>query len=437
MGSFVPNSGDVQAEMLRTCGLKNLSDVFAHIPDDQKLGGALNIPSGMSEMSVMKTLEDMASSNTKFKSIFRGAGAYNHYIPAVVDTVAAKETLLTAYTPYQAEISQGVLQSIFEYQTYMAMLTGLDVSNAGVYDGATAAAEGCVMCKARNKNKILVSSLAAPNVKSVIKTYCFGNEMEYEEIPDRGYLTDTDALASLLTDDVCGVYVASPNYFGYIEDVSKISGIVHDKKAKLVVGVNPMSLAILKSPGEQGADIAVGDAQPLGLPMAFGGPYLGFMVSTKADMRKLPGRIVGETVDHDGRTGYVLTLQAREQHIRREKASSNICSNQAHCALLCGTYLSAMGKTGLKRAAEMSMNAAHYLCAELEKIGYKKEGEGEFFNEFTTSCPGDVKSVTEKLSSNNILGGLPVTVGGEDKILWCATELNTKDDIDTLIGILK
>ncbi len=278
-----------------------------------------------------------------FPTIFRGAGAYRHYIPAMVKSVISKEDLQTAYTPYQAEISQGILQSIFEYQTMICELTGMDASNASVYDGATAAAEGVAMCRERKRKKAWISAAVHPGVLETVKTYCFGNEMEVEVIPEKDGVTDLAFLETHLDEETACVYIQHPNYYGNLEPAGEIGEIVHKAGAKFIMGVNPISLGILKTPREYGADVAVGEGQPMGLPLAFGGPYLGFMACVAAMTRKLPGRIVGQTADGNGKIGYVLTLQAREQHIRREKASSNICSNQALCALAVGIYLAAMG----------------------------------------------------------------------------------------------
>ena len=362
MGSYIPNTGKEQLEMLQSMGYSSMDDLFAAIPDEMKLKDGLDLPEGKSELEVSRIMKGIAAKNKVFSSIFRGAGAYNHYIPAVVGSVLSNESVQTAYTPYQAEISQGLLQSIFEYQTMICDLTGMDASNASVYDGAEAAAEGIAMCRDKKRNKALVSAAILPYALETIKTYCFGNEMELEIIPEKDGVTDLDYLKKHMDKSVACVYIQHPNYYGNLEDAEAIDEIVHESGAKYIMGVNPISLGVLKTPAEYGADIAVGEGQPLGLPMAFGGPYLGFMACRDKMMRKLPGRIVGQTTDADGKTGYVLTLQAREQHIRREKASSNICSNQALCALAVGVYLAAMGNDGLEKAATQCMSKAHYLA---------------------------------------------------------------------------
>ena len=434
MGTFVPNTKEQQLEMLREIGYEKLDDLFAHIPDAVKYQGELKLPAGLSEMEVTKAMKDIAAKNKVFRSVFRGAGAYRHYIPAIVGHVTSNETLQTAYTPYQAEISQGVLQSIFEYQTMICDLTGMDVSNASVYDGGTAAGEAVAACRGRKANKALVSATIQPSVMRVIETYCFGNEMELVVIPEKDGVTDTEALKSMMTDDTCCVLVQHPNYYGSLEPAEEIGEIAHSvKNCRYVMYVNPITLGILRTPREYGADFAIGEGQPLGMATAFGGPYLGFMASLDSMKRSLPGRIVGQTVDHNGKTGYVLTLQAREQHIRREKASSNICSNQALCALTVGVYLSAMGSEGLKDAATQCYSKAHYMAAELSRAGFEIENE-EFFHEFVTKSDKDSYVIMQALEEADILGGLPL---GDGRILWCCTEMNTKADIDEAVAIVK
>ena len=435
MGSYIPNTGKEQLEMLQSMGYSSMDDLFAAIPDEMKLKDGLNLPEGKSELEVSRIMKGIAAKNKVFSSIFRGTmSAYNHYIPAVVGSVLSNESVQTAYTPYQAEISQGLLQSIFEYQTMICDLTGMDASNASVYDGAEAAAEGISMCRDRKRNKALVSAAILPDALETIKTYCFGNEMELEIIPEKDGLTDVDYLKEHMDKTVACVYIQHPNYYGNLEDAEAIGEIVHESGAKYIMGVNPISLGVLKTPAEYGADIAVGEGQPLGLPMAFGGPYLGFMACRDKMMRKLPGRIVGQTVDADGKTGYVLTLQAREQHIRREKASSNICSNQALCALAVGVYLAAMGNEGLEKAATQCMSKAHYLAEELAGAGFAVENKGDFFHEFVTASDKDTDKVLAALEAESILGGQKLD---DHRIIWCCTEMNTKEDMDQVVRIVK
>ena len=434
MGGYVPNTKEQRQDMLKAIGLSSMEDLFVDIPQEVRLKGELEIPQGKSELEVKREMEDLAGKNRVFRTIFRGAGAYRHYIPAAVTSIISKENFLTAYTPYQAEVSQGILQSIFEYQTMICDLTGMDASNASVYDGASAAAEGVAMCRERKRAKALISGATSPYVIQTIQTYCHGNGMEMEVIPEKDGKTDWEKLKARLDSGTACVYIQHPNFYGNLEDAKEIGELTHEAVAKFVMGVNPISLGMLKTPAEYGADVAVGEGQPLGLPLAFGGPYIGFMACTDKMMRRLPGRIVGQTKDRNGKTGYVLTLQAREQHIRREKASSNICSNQALCALAVTVYLSSMGNEGLREAALQSASKAHYLSKELETIGYHTENQGTFFHEFVTTSKVSAKETLDALEAQGILGGYPLD---EHRILWCCTEVNTKEEMDDVIRILK
>lgn len=435
MGSYVPSTAQERQEMLASVGLCSIDELFSHIPDSLKLKGELNLPSGKSELEVCRTMEHIAAQNIVFDSIFRGAGAYDHYIPAIVKSVTGKEEFVTAYTPYQAEISQGVLQSIFEYQTMICELTGMDVSNASVYDGATAAAEAVNMCCERSRNVVFCSAAAHPDTIEVVKTYCWASGHEFVLVPAKDGKTDWNSIVPQLDKKTSAcLYIQSPNFFGQIEDVQQAAEAVHAVGAKLIMGCNPIALGLYKTPAELGADIAVGEGQPLGMPLSFGGPYLGFMATTKTMMRKLPGRIVGETTDVDGKRAFVLTLQAREQHIRREKASSNICSNQALCAMTAAVYLAAVGPEGLKQVANLCYQKAHYLMQQLTAIpGITLRYQGPFFHEFVTD-QADANRILLKLAQEGILGGLPLSDGG---ILWCATEKNSKEDIDRMVGIIR
>lgn len=434
MGGYIPGTEQEQQEMLAEIGFSSMEELFGHIPDEVKVKGGLQIPEGMSELEVRRAMEKIAEKNQVFPTVFRGAGAYRHFIPSIVGSVISKENLMTAYTPYQAEISQGILQSIFEYQTMISELTGMDVSNASVYDGATAAAEALAMCRERKRTKAIVSATTDPKVIDVMKTYCFGNEMELVLAPEKDGVTDVEALKALVDKETACVYIQHPNYYGSLEEAAAIGELTHEAGTKYIMGVNPISLGILKTPREYGADVAVGEGQPLGLPLAFGGPYLGFMTCVSAMTRKLPGRIVGETTDHNGKKGYVLTLQAREQHIRREKASSNICSNQALCALAVGVYLAAMGKKGVQEAAVQCTSKAHYLAKRLEEAGCSIENRGEFFHEFVAVSEKTSEDILKALEKEGILGGYPLD---EHRILWCCTEVNTKEEMDRAAAIVK
>ena len=428
MGSYIPSTREERLSMLESIGMHSFDELYADIPEK------LRFKDGLSELEVSRKMEEIAEKNTQFTHIFRGAGSYHHYIPAIVKQVTSKEEFITAYTPYQAEISQGLLQSIFEYQTMICELTGMDVSNASVYDGATAAAEAAAMCRDRKRGTICVSASVDPKILSVIRTYCFGSGAPLVVLSEKEGLTDLESWNSMDTSSIACLIIQTPNYYGLVEDGAAIADAVHASGAKLIASCNPIALGLLETPGEFGADIAVGEGQPLGLPMGFGGPYLGFMASTKDMMRKLPGRIVGQTTDVDGKRAYVLTLQAREQHIRREKASSNICSNEALCAMTAAVYLSAMGSAGLEKVASSCMANARYLLEGLTALGFTRKYTGEFFHEFVTICPCDAAVLSEKLAAHGYLSGL---VTGQKEMLWCTTEMNTRSEIDGLLAVIK
>ena len=433
MGSYVPSTEEQRREMLNAIGLSDYRELYRDVPESMILNRPLDLPEGKSEMEVRSALQKMAAENTVFPTVLRGAGAYDHYIPSIVKYIPAKEEFLTAYTPYQAEISQGVLQSIFEYQTMIAELTGMDASNASVYDGATAAAEAAAMCRDRKRRVTLISATTHPDVINTVRTYCYGTNDELVVVPMKDGRTDKDALKALLNEGIASFYVQQPNFYGLFEDADELGEIVHAAGAMFVMGCNPIALAIMKTPKDSGADVAVGEGQPLGMPIGFGGPYLGFMATTMKNIRKLPGRIVGETTDHDGNRAYVLSLQAREQHIRREKASSNICSNEALCALTAGLYMATMGPDGMAEVANQCMAKAHYLAGELCKLdGVKLRYEGAFFHEFLLDMP-KCKEIEHALMQKGILSGLPY----EDGMLWCVTEKAAKETLDEVVSVVK
>lgn len=434
MGSYVPSTAREREEMLRAIGLERMDDLFRDVPEQVRRAASLRLPEGLSEMALRARMEALAAKNRVFPIVLRGAGAYSHYIPAIVKSVASREEFVTAYTPYQAEISQGLLQSIFEYQTMICRLTGMDVANASVYDGASAAAEACAMVRERRRTVTLVSACAHPDVIATIRTYCWGSNHEMRLIPEKDGVTDLDALRDALDDQVSGVYLASPNFLGCLEDVSAAAEICHSAGAKLIVGANPMALALFKTPGEAGADVCVGDGQPLGMPLSYGGPYVGFMATRTALMRKLPGRIVGQTTDVDGKRAFVLTLQAREQHIRREKAGSNICSNQALCALTAACYLGAVGPEGLREVARQCYDKAHYFAERLAAIGLPRREKGPFFHEFATECPGGPEKMLVALEERDILGGQPM---GDGRVLWCVTEKAERKRLDEAVAVIR
>ena len=434
MGSYVPGTLLERQEMLKAIGMEREEELYADVPASMLLTEPLKLPSGLSELEVRSRMEALAAENKVYKTVLRGAGAYDHYIPSIVKYIPAKEEFLTAYTPYQAEMSQGILQSIFEYQTMICQLTGMDVSNASVYDGATAAAEAAAMCRDRKRSVTLVSAAVHPDTVNTIRTYCYGSNTELRIVPCKDGKTDLEALKEMLTPEVASLVLQQPNFYGQLEDARAIGEAVHAAKAMFILSCDPLSLAILPTPKELGADVMVGEGQCLGLPMAWGGPYLGIMATTSRNIRKLPGRIVGETHDDAGNKAYVLSLQAREQHIRREKASSNICSNEALCALTAGLYMATMGPEGMKEAARQTTAKAHYLAAELCKLpGVSLKYDGAFYQEFVTVLPKR-DAVLAALDEAGILGGLPL---GENEILWCATEKVTKAELDKAVAVVK
>lgn len=452
MSNYLPSTVDERQSMLVDLGYQDISDLYADIPEDI-LVKDLDLPSGMSELELVNRMTALANKNTVFSSIFRGAGAYHHFVPALVKAVSSKEEFVTTYTPYQAEISQGVLQSIFEYQTMVCELTGLDASNASLYDGASAAAEAVLMCQERKRSKVVVSSTVHPQWIEVIQTYCGSRGVEVVVVPSKNGVTDTTVFAEQLDEGTACALVQQPNYFGILEDVEALIQATHDKGAKAILAAEPTSLGMLKNAGDMGADICVAEGQPLGLPLSFGGPYLGIITCTQALLRKLPGRIVGQTVDSHGKRAFVLTLQAREQHIRREKASSNVCSNQALCALTAGVYLACMGPSGLAEVARQSYAKAHYAAERIAAIeGFDLAFEQPFFNEFVTRCSLDVALIEQALAEEGILAGLPLHLDSQGQatstseqdgpaapnaLLWCVTETNTKEQIDALVEALQ
>jgi glycine dehydrogenase subunit 1 len=406
----------------------------------------LNINNKMSELEVSRKLKGLSNQNLGIDDLvcFLGAGAYDHYIPAVIKHIISRSEFYTAYTPYQPEISQGTLQVIFEYQTMIANLTGMDFANASMYDGATAAAEAAMLSMENTKRKtVLVSKTVNPETRSIIATYVKFHGGNMVEIDYADGVTDIEALKNNLDQDSAALIVQNPNFFGIVEDMTEIEKLVHTNKSMLVMSVDPISLGILKSPGEIGADIVVGDAQALGSPLNYGGPYIGFMAATTKLLRKIPGRIVGQTEDLDGKRAYVLTLQAREQHIRREKATSNICSNQGLNVLVTAIYMTTLGKKGVKEVAEQCAQKARYAHDQLTKNGkYKPLFNKPFFKEFAVSVASDVSCevINEELLNCGILGGYPLEANYPEQkksLLLCVTEKRTKEEIDSLVEIME
>lgn len=443
MFPYIPNTWEDEKLMLESMGMKDLDDLYSDIPENLKLKRELNIGEPKSELEVRKCIKELAGKNLNTEDLvcFLGAGAYDHYIPAAIDYIVSRSEFATAYTPYQAEISQGTLQSIFEYQSMIANLTGMDVSNASMYDGATACVEaGFMAVESTRRKKILVSKTVNPETRKVLATYMRFHGVEIAEIDSKDGETDLEKLQSAIDKETAGVIIQNPNFFGIIENLEPVEKMVHANKSLLIMSVDPISLGILKTPGEIGADIAVGEGQSLGSKLNFGGPYLGFMATTTKLMRKLPGRIVGETVDVDGKRAYVLTLQAREQHIRRQKATSNICSNEGLIALRAAIYLSIMGREGIKEAALQCMNKAHYTLNEMTKSGkYKPLYNKPFFKEFAVTA-SDAEKVNNELLKNNILGGYKLKRDYKDageSLLFCVTEKRTKQEIDKLVFVME
>lgn len=431
MSIYFPHTKADIEEMLKACKAKSLEDLYVDVPKDLFVK-ELNIPSGKTQQEVLRQFEEMSDKNVVYKTILKGAGSYNHYIPPVVKALTSKAEFVTAYTPYQAEMSQGILKSFFEYQTMICNLLEMDVSNASVYSGASAAAEAAIMCIERKRTKVIVANKIKPDTLKTIKTYTDGHG-EVIVLESENGKVDIQSLEKELADDAACVYLEQPNYFGSIEDAKAVGDMLATKGIKFVMGVNPIAMAILKSPRECGADIAVGEGQPLGMPLSFGGPYLGFMACLEKEVRRMPGRIVGKTTDAEGKDAYVLTLQAREQHIRRERALSNICSNQALCALTATIYLAALGKEGLKDVANACVDLAHYFAKKLKDAGVNVLDKGEFFHEFVTSTKARARDVLKALKEEGILGGHLLN---NDEILWCTTEMVDKKDLDKAVEII-
>ena len=434
---YFPHTEEDIRQMLEVIGVKSLDDLYAEVPEELKLGRDLDLPEGKSEAEIRRIFAGLSAQN-RHLVCFAGAGSYDHYTPSLVPYITSRSEFSTSYTPYQAEISQGTLAYIFEYQTMMARLTGLDVSNASMYDGATATAEAMMMmtAAARKKNRVLLSSTLPLRVLDVCQTYASYHGTEVTLIPAKNGLTDRKAISeALAAGDVAGVIVPQPNRYGIVEDFTGLADELHGQKAFLTVSGPASPLGVLKSPGAWGADIACGDAQSLGIPLGYGGPYIGYFCATNALIRKMPGRIVGQTEDKDGRRAFVLTMQAREQHIRREKATSNICTAQGMMCLYVAVYLSLMGARGLQEVNETSAKGAHYLCKALVDSGkFELTYPQPFLNEFRLTCkaakPADLIS---RAAEAGFLAGVK---DGEDGLILCVTELRTKEEMDQLVELL-
>ncbi len=438
---FLPQTPADIAHMLGRCGAATVDDLYTHVPEELRLREAYTVGNAMSEPELDRYFAAIAADN-KALTCFAGAGYYHHYTPAAIGSILARSEFLTAYTPYQPEISQGTLQYIFEYQSMMASLTGLDVSNASMYDGTTATAEAMVMAVAagRKKRRVLVSATMNPAVLQVMATYAKGQGIILEEIPEHEGTTDLTVLDSMLeAGDVAGVVVAQPNYYGILEDFDGVADKCHARKALFIMNCHASTLGVLRSPGEWGADIACGEAQSLGMPLNYGGPYLGYLCCREALMRKLPGRIVGATTDRNGNRSFVLTLQAREQHIRRQKATSNICSNQGIMTLHAAMYLALMGSEGLEKVNRLSSEAAHALAEGLTATGRMTllYPERPFLNEFAveiTDTALTAGKIIEAAAEKGILAGVEIT---PTKMLIAATEMCSPTDIEAYVSLVK
>jgi len=449
--TYIPISPKERDAMLETIGVKSLDDLFDAVPEKHRFP-KLNLPPALTEMEAMNELSSLAQANENVRSdliSFLGAGMYNHYIPSVVDHILRRGEFYTAYTPYQPEISQGTLQAIFEYQSLMAALTGMDVSNASHYDGATATAEAVNLAYAQfrgKRRKVVISPTVHPQYRAVIRTYNQG--MGLELVGDDQSLVsnldpstnEPDSLTSLTDENTCLLIVQYPDFFGRIYDYTKLIETAHEKGALVCVVANPTALALFKTPGSMGADIVVGDGQPLGIPMWYGGPSVGFFTTRKAYVHKMAGRLVGETIDNRGQRAYVLTLTAREQHIKRERATSNICTNQGLIALGTAVYLSLLGKKGLRQVAELCYQKAHYAASQLSQIdGLELCFKEPFFHEFTLCVNRPVEEINKQLLEHGILGGYDLSQDYpslRNHMLIAVTEMNSKQDIDVLVEVL-
>jgi glycine dehydrogenase subunit 1 len=443
---YLPMTDQDRTDMLHVIGASSVEDLFSDIPESIRYQGTLPISSRLDEMSLLKHMKQLAEQNAdnqKYTS-FLGAGLYDHHVPVVINHVISRSEFYTAYTPYQPEISQGELQAIFEFQSYKCELTGLAVANASMYDGATALGEaGALASAATQRKQIIISRTVHPEARELLRTMAHGLNLQVIEIDYANGVTDLEKLQAAVTADTAAVLVQSPNFFGCIEDLQAIEPIIHGQNGLLVVSTNPISLGLLEAPGAMGADIVVGDAQPLGIHPSFGGPTCGFFAVAEPLMRRIPGRIVGQTVDRDGKRGFVLTLQAREQHIRREKATSNICSNQALLALCASVYLSTMGKTGLQEVSRLNMHKAHYAAQALSSLtGVSLPFQAPFFNEFVLQLPEgtNIQELNSLLVEAGFIGGFDLSLFYpelQQHFLIAVTEKRTKAEIDEFTARLE
>ena len=427
---YIPNTTDEQAEMLAALGIVSIDQLFIDIPDEYR-NPTLELPAPLSELEIQRELGGMAAKNRPLGSgpSFLGAGSYDHFIPSIIKPLITRGEFITAYTPYQAEASQGTLQVIYEFQTLICNLYGMEVANAGMYDGATSLAEAVLMaCRVAKREKVALVDTVSPAYSAVIHTYCQSQDIAVETVSPSNVVLD---------DETACLVLQYPNYFGNIEDMQNLIDVAHAQGALAVVSTDPTAMGMFQTPGHYGADIVTGDGQPLGIPSSFGGPLVGLFANKQEYIRQMPSRLSGRTVDKNGKTGYVLTLQTREQHIRRERATSNICTNEALYALASTIYLAAMGKQGLRQVAELCYHKAHYAAAKIGELpGYSLPIDGPFFQEFVVQCPSAPADINKKLMEQNILGGLDVSERVPNGMLLCVTEMSSRDDINALVAAL-
>ncbi len=443
---YIPHTAKDIEKILKAVGAGSAEELFAQLPAASRLKGPLAIPDGLSEQELLGHLKSLSSKNSTVEeySSFLGAGAYNHYIPSIVDAIISRSEFYTSYTPYQPELSQGTLQAIFEYQTLVCQLTGMDVANASLYDGATAVAEACLMAKRiTGREGIVLAKAVHPEYRETVATYLTGtgDHLSTVEYSASTGATPLEAIEAAISDKTACVVIQHPNFFGSLEDVEAIAEAVHRKKALLVVVVTEaVSLGLLKSPGDSGCDIAVGENQSFGNSLSYGGPYLGFMAAKTEFVRQMPGRLIGQTVDREGKRAFCLTFATREQHIRRERATSNICTNHGLCALAASVHMTALGSGGLKRLASLNLSKAEYLKKKLKEAGVEAAFTSPTFNEFTVKVKGGAEAALGKLLDRKIIGGLALKRHYPelaDHLLICATEMNSKEEMDKLAAALK
>ncbi|RKX21339.1 MAG: aminomethyl-transferring glycine dehydrogenase subunit GcvPA [Candidatus Zixiibacteriota bacterium] len=438
---YIPNTDDDRRAMLDKINVKNISELFSNIPEELRLKKELNIPA-LSEMELLHDIQSLAKENNTKLTCFAGGGIYDHFIPSAINNIASRPEFVTAYTPYQPEVAQGTLQIIYEFQTHICRLTGMDIANASMYDGASAAAEAIILSsRVTKRDKAILSETVNPLYREVIQTYLSGHNIELITVPLKDGLTDFNRMADLIDESTACVLLGQPNFFGYIEDVQIAAESIHKVGGKMIMSINPISQAILTTPAESGADIVVGEGQPLGLPISFGGPLLGFFAVKKDLARQIPGRIAGRTKDVDGKDGFVLTLQTREQHIRREKATSNICTNQALCATIASVYCSLLGKTGLKKVALLSLENAHNTAEKIFELdGYEPYFNNPYVNEFAVKTPIPAQDIISQLVKDGVLPGIDAGrwySKMDNCLIIAATEKRTDEDINKLINRLE